>query len=197
MLDHKTGGTVLNANTKSSQCGFTLIEMMIAIVVMAILASVALPYFRAMLLNAQIRNAAESIHNGLQRARAEAVIRGTPGGVTFSLWPAVPGDATSWSVIENTAPVTPIETRRSSEGSRDVIRSVVFPAGAALVTFDSTGRTMANPDGSPTLSSVTLDLPTSLLSAAESQDLRVTVNFDGLVRMCDPNVFAPSPRACN
>jgi type IV fimbrial biogenesis protein FimT len=185
---------VLNAKAKSRLRGFTLIEMMIAIVVMAILTAVAMPYFRAMLLNAQIRNAAESINNGLQRARAEAVIRGTPGGVTFSLRPAVANDATSWDVIENTAPVNPIETRLSKEGSRDVIRTV-FPAGAALVTFDSTGRTMANPDGSATLSTVNLTLPTTLLSA--SQDLNVTVNFDGLVRMCDPHVPAPSPRACN
>jgi type IV fimbrial biogenesis protein FimT len=196
MLDHKTRGcAVLNANAKSGLRGFTLIEMMIAIVVMAILASVAMPYFRAMLLNAQIRNAAESIQNGLQRARAEAVIRGTPGGVTFALRPAVANDATSWDVTENTAPVKPIETRLSSEGSRDVIRTV-FPAGAALVTFDSTGRPMANPGGSATLSTVSLNLPTTLLSDAESQDLNVTINFDGLVRMCDPNISAPSPRAC-
>lgn len=187
---------MLTTKPKFRLSGFTLIEMLIGVVIMAILVSIAMPYFRTMLLNSQIRNAAESIQNGLQRARGEAVVRGTTTGVTFILWPPVPGDSTSWNIIENTVPTTPIETRRSSEGSRDVIRTV-FPAGAALITFDSTGRTMANPDGSATLQSVGLTLPGTILSAAECQDLRVTINFDGLVRMCNPHLSAPSPQACD
>lgn len=185
---------MLNTYKKSRLSGFSLIELMIGIVIAGILLALAMPSFRALLLNSQIRNAAESIQNGLQRARAEAVIRNNTT-VTFTLRPAVANDATSWDIIENTAVPNTIETRRSAEGSRDVIRSVT-PAGAAMVTFDNTGRPTANPDGSVTLSSVGLNVPVNLLSAAESQNLLVTINFDGLIRMCDPRVSAPNPRAC-
>jgi len=41
-----------------------------------------------------------------------------------------------------------------------------------------------------------VDFDSSVLAAAESQELRVTIGFGGNVRMCDPNASAPSPRAC-
>jgi type IV fimbrial biogenesis protein FimT len=185
----------LKTHTKSGLSGFSLVEMLIGVIIVGVLVAIAMPSFRALLINTQIRNAAESIQNGLQRARAEAITRGTTLGVTFELKPAVPGDATSWIVKVNDLPVTVIDTRLSSEGSHDVIRST-FPAGAALVTFDSTGRPMANPGGSVTLQTVSLDVPASVLPTADSQDLNVTINFDGQVRMCDPHVFSPNPRAC-
>lgn len=197
MLGHKTGRSVvpIKIYIKSRLSGFSLVEMLIGVVIVGTLVAIAIPNFRALLVNTQIRNAAESIQNGLQRARAEAITRGTTAGVTFALKPAVPGDATSWIVTVLDLPVTVVDTRLSSEGSHDVIRST-FPAGAALVTFDSTGRPMANPDGSVTLQTVTLSVPSNVLSAAESQILNVTINFNGQVRMCDPNVFSPNPRAC-
>lgn len=183
----------LRTHTKAA--GFSLVEMMVGMVIVGVLVSVAMPPFRALLINTQIRNAAESIQNGLQRARAEAITRGTTLGVTFALTPPVPGDATSWIVSLNDLPVKVLDSRLSSEGSRDVTR-FTFPAAAALVTFDSTGRPMANPDGSATLQTVSLSVPPSVLAPADAQNLNVTINFDGQVRMCDPNVFSPNPRAC-
>jgi type IV fimbrial biogenesis protein FimT len=197
MLGHKTWryDVPLKTHTKSGLSGFSLVEMMIGLVIVGVLVGIAMPPFRALLINTEIRNAAESIQNGLQRARAEAITRGTTLGVTFALSPPVPGDATSWIVSVNDLPVKVIDSRLSSEGSRDVTR-FTFPAAAALVTFDSTGRPMANPDGSATLSSISLNVPPSVLSPAEAQNLDVKINFDGQIRMCDPNVFSPNPRAC-
>lgn len=186
MLDHEKRGCVLNAFIKSRHLGFSLIELLIGIVIMAILLSLAMPSFQAWLQNTQIRNAAESIQNGLQRARAEAVGRNT--NVEFVL-----GTGSSWVV--KLAGGANIESRPSSEGSRDVTVAVA-PAGATTVTFNNFGGVVqpTNADGSAPFTQVGLD--SSVLAAADSQELRVTIGVGGNVRMCDPNAPAGSPRAC-
>jgi prepilin-type N-terminal cleavage/methylation domain-containing protein len=59
------------------QRGMTLIEMAIGLVIVGLLLVMALPGFGTWLQNSQIRNAAESLQNGLQLTRAEAVRRNT------------------------------------------------------------------------------------------------------------------------
>lgn len=176
---------MLSALPKSRSLGFSLIELMIAVAILAILTGLAMPSFQAWLQNAQIRNAAESVQNGLQRARAEAVGRNTD--VEFVL-----GAGSSW-VVQLTDG-TNIESRSSSEGSRDVTVAVT-PAGATTVTFNNFGGLKAaNADASVPFTQVNLD--SSVLAAAASQELRVTIGLGGNVRMCDPNAPASSPRAC-
>ncbi len=176
---------MLILRNKTGQTGFSLVELMIGIVILAILASVAMPSFQTWLLNSQIRNAAESISNGLQRARAEAVGRNI--NVEFVL-----SADSSWAI--NVAGGANIESRSSNEGSKNV--SVTFdPAGTTTVTYNNFGGIQpANDDGSAPFTEVDVDSTT--LSAAESQDLRITIGFGGNVRMCDPNAPGGSPRAC-
>lgn len=177
---------MLNAPIKPKSLGFSLIELMIGVVVLAILMSLAMPSFQAWLQNTQIRNAAESIQNGLQRARAEAVRRNTD--VEFVLTAG-----SSWAIrVVSSGEV--IESRSGSEGSRDVTVAVT-PLGATTVTFNNLGSVKAtNADLSAPFTQV--DLDSSVLAAAASQELRVTIGFGGNVRMCDPNAPAGSPRAC-
>lgn len=175
----------MSAFPKSRPLGFSLIELLIGIVIMAILLSLAMPSFQAWLQNTQIRNAAESVQNGLQRARAEAVGRNTD--VEFVL-----GAGSSWVV--RVAGGADIESRSSGEGSKDVIVTIT-PAGATTLTFNNFGGVKAaNADASAPFTQVDLDSP--VLSAADSQELRITIGMGGNVRMCDPNASAPSPRAC-
>lgn len=176
---------MLNTPAKSVPLGFSLIELLIGIAIMAILAGLAMPSFQAWLQNAQIRNAAESVQNGLQRARAEAVGRNT--NIEFVL-----GAGSSW-VVQLTDG-TDIESRSGSEGSRDVTVAVT-PAGATTVTFNNFGGLLAaNADASLPFTQV--DLDSSVLAATDSQELRITIGLGGNVRMCDPNAPVSSPRAC-
>ena len=175
----------MNTRLKSGPSGFSLIELLIGIAIMAILAGLAMPSFQAWLQNTQIRNAAESVQNGLQRARAEAVGRNT--NVEFVL-----GAGSSWVV--QLPDGTNIESRPSSEGSRDVAVAVA-PLGATTVTFNNFGGVLAN-NADASVPFAQVDLDSSVLAAADSQELRVTIGVGGNVRMCDPNASAPSPRAC-
>lgn len=185
LLDYEKRGRVLNSCLKPRPLGFSLIELMIGIAIMAILAGLAMPSFQTWLQNSQIRNAAESIQNGLQRARAEAVGRNT--NVEFVL-----GAGSSWVVQLPDA--TNIESRSSNEGSRDVTVAVT-PLGTTTVTFNNFGGVAGtNADLSMPFTQVELD--SSVLAAADSQELWVTIGVGGNVRMCDPNAPVGSPRAC-
>ena len=55
--------------------GVTLIELMVTIVVLAILASMAIPSFTNMMERQRLINATEAIYSDLQNARSEAVKR--------------------------------------------------------------------------------------------------------------------------
>ena len=79
-------------NKPSYQRGFSLIELMIAVAILAILLTAVLPSFKAWIQNAKIRTATESLKNGLQLARVEAIRQNQ--GVFFSL----DGTNSSWSV---------------------------------------------------------------------------------------------------
>lgn len=167
-----------------AQRGVTLIELMIAIIIVSILLSIALPNFGAWIQNAQIRTATESIQNGLQLARAEAVRRNEP--VSFIL-----GTGSGWTV--STVAGTPIQSRTSGEGSSNVT-IVVTPGGATTATFNALGR-LTNPAAAPT--QIDLDVPTSILPASQSNELRINITSGGQIRSCDPNVIASDdPRKC-
>ena len=168
----------------SKQRGVTLIELMIGIAIMAILLAVGLPGFKVWMLNTQIRTATESIQNGLQLARAEAVRRNEQ--VNFIL-----GNGTSWTV--STVAGTAIQSRPSSEGSVNVTVTVT-PTGATTATFNALGR-LTNPTTAPT--QIDLDVPTSLISAIQSRDLRLYITSGGQIRSCDP-IFdgTNDPRKC-
>lgn len=173
------------------QKGFSLIELMIAIVIMSLALAMAMPSYRAWIHNSRIRNAAESIQNGLQVARSEAVRRNA--SVQFVL-----GAGTDWTVgcVTVNEPNCPalIQSRPTGDGSSDSV--VVVPSDAGTIVFNSFG-TMSSPV--PALGAFTqidVDIDPGVLPAADSRELRITVDVGGSVRMCDPNLAVGDPRAC-
>jgi type IV fimbrial biogenesis protein FimT len=58
---------------RNNQRGVTIIELMVALAIAAILLMLAVPAFGSWVKNAQIRTTADAIQDGLQLARAEAV----------------------------------------------------------------------------------------------------------------------------
>lgn len=171
----------------SKQRGVTLIELMIGVAIMAILLAVGLPGFKVWMQNTQIRTATESMQNGLQLARAEAVRRNER--VRFVL-----GNSTSWTVSTDAG--TQIQSRPSSDGSSNVTITVT-PVGATTATFNALGRIVANADATSSLTQINLDVPTSLISASQSRDLRIYITSGGQIRSCDPSITATGdPRKC-
>lgn len=162
------------------QQGVTLIELLIAIAIMAILAGIAVPSFTIWLQNTQIRTATESIKNGLQLARAEAIRRNEP--VNFVLSSAT---STAWTV--STVAGTQIQQRLSSDGSPNVTATVT-PAGATTVTYNRLGRI----SNAGALTQIVLDT-----SSTQDRPLTLNISAGGQIRGCDPTITdINDPRHC-
>ncbi len=210
MLDHKKWREVLNSLPEIRQSGFTLVEIMIVIVILTIMAGLAVPSFQVMLQNTQIRNAAESVLSGLQRARAEAVNQNT--NIEFVLgWTDVPcagltlvtDNCASWQVRSVGGGTIYTQVNRN-EGSQNVSR-LVTPAGSNTITFDNTGRRLLQNDATavggvnPILS---ITFSSTVLAPADSHNLQIDISSGGAARMCDPSIPASvpptprNPRAC-
>jgi type IV fimbrial biogenesis protein FimT len=194
MLDHEKGRFVLNVIQKSA--GFTLIEMLIVVAIVALLTTLGIPSFRVWIQNTQIYNAAESAQNGLQKAKAEAVKRNS--NVTFALLGASPDWVSSWIVTDATTGAT-VESRSGGEGSKNITAKGLAADGvttATTVTFSNLGGVVAN---AANLGQI--DFSSSLTG---SRNLRVTIGINGVgsnVRMCDPDPILaakvpPDPRKC-
>lgn len=201
---------MLNPLTRRS-AGFTLIELVVTLAVLALLLMVGLPSFATWLQNTQIRTAAEGMQAGLQLARAEALRRNV--SVRFQLVNsladgcALSSSGTSWVVsladatgvcgaIESDAAAPQIIQKRSgAEGSPNAL---IAATGGSTVVFNGLGRVtgagaiaqidITNPGGGACKTSV---------GNEPMRCLQIHVASGGQVRMCDPAVIEPTdPRRC-
>ncbi|MDO8892662.1 MAG: GspH/FimT family pseudopilin [Sulfurimicrobium sp.] len=179
-----------DAHSAQKEKGFTLIELMITIAILGLTLALAMPAYTVWIQNTRIRSAAESFVNGLQLARNEGVRRNST--VEF-----VVGTGSAWTV--KCTAVTPgcpdtnaIQNRTIGEGSSSSV--TVTPNNGGTIRFDSFGRMIFPVPGAG--STVRFDIDNTLLTAADSRDLRITIDTGGNIRMCDPNVVAPDTRHC-
>lgn len=170
--------------------GFTLVELMIVVAVLAALMSVGAPSFMEWIQNSRIRSAAESLQNGLQIARAEAVRRNT--NVEFVLQ----GESGGWTVQLQQGAIF-VQGSPAEGGGKVTVAST--PAGATMLTYNGVGRvsTAAAVVSAP-ITQLVVDLPAEVLAASKTRELRVTVGVGGEIRMCDPDASLPAddPRRC-
>ena len=182
------------------QRGFSLIELMIAVVLVSIVVALGVPSYMIWIQNTRIRNAAESIQSGIQAARAEAVrrntsvqfdLRGTNSAWTVCVTPAAPGSC------PDPDDATTIQSRTIKEGSSADITVAVSDAGPFV--FDGFGKlTSPVPAAADHLVRIAVDMSTSVLSAADSRDLSVIIGIGGNARMCDSSLdtAGTDPRRC-
>lgn len=195
------------------QQGVTLIELVIAVAILGILLMMGVPAFSEWIQNSQTRTAAESIQNGLQIARAEAVRRNSL--VRFQLTDA--NGKVAWTVCTNTIAANcpaadVVQSRSSSEGGTNARVGVsvaalpspipanhfntALAAGNALpngVTFDGLGRVPLANIGTDVSR---IDVTNSKLATARR--LVIVVNSGGQSRMCDPaQNLSTNPQGCS
>jgi type IV fimbrial biogenesis protein FimT len=167
--------------------GFTLIEMMIALVILALLALLAAPMYGEMIANTEVRNASENILMGLRTAQSEAIKLNAPA--KFKL------DSTGWNVYvtdpdTNDFDATAWRSYLFNEGAK---RATISATGE--VTFNGLGQIIQNVDGAAVLTQV--DVTTSAISNPRA--LRVLIGTGAVgagMKMCDPSYPVDDPVGC-
>ncbi len=199
--------------------GMTLIEVMVAIVIFGMLMALGSGSFMAWMQNQQTRTAAESILNGLQVARGEAVMRN--GAVIFVMCDLSAGNkGSSWDVLAASAAAVStacgadaasptgwsrVQTRTALEGSANAQASA-SAVGANAVAFNGLGRVTTLPAiGAvplpPAVNALTQGLTAVNVTNPKGDrpaGLRVTISPAGSLRLCDPatTLSANDPRSC-
>lgn len=159
--------------------GFTLVELMITVAVLAVGLALAAPNLTSLIANYRLHSAAEGVINGLNYARAEAVRRNSP--VSFTL----DAGGSGWAVAQ-VAPATTLQARANGESAR--------------ITTASTTASLAvifTPTGFVDTTGVRLSQINVSSSVAGTETRRIDIFGGGLIRMCDPAVAtAGDPRRC-
>jgi type IV fimbrial biogenesis protein FimT len=163
----------------AGQRGVTLVEVLVAVFIMAVCAALVAPSFAQITASYRVRSGAEMLIHGISYARTEAVRRNTAVRFTLS------GTGTGWSV-DQVSPSVVLQSRADADAQGITSTS----SGTALsVTFLPTG--LVDTTGT-WLAQVTV---ASSVSTSESR--RIDILGGGLVRMCDPAVTAANdPRSC-
>jgi type IV fimbrial biogenesis protein FimT len=164
--------------------GVSLIEIMIALALLGILMALGAPSFSTFMKNAQIRDAASAVQNGLQVARTEAIKRNEV--VTFDM----PGPSTSWTVQSAS---TMIETFDAATGNSTVEVSVPSPATLPVsISFNGLGKTTLTEPATIQLTNPTAGLCDTGPSTGDMRCLNVVVAVGGQIKMCDPHPGIPA-----
>lgn len=122
--------------TYRSNRGFTLVELMVVVVVLALLASIAAPSYRSFVTTTRVKSAANDIWSALTMTRSEAIKRNnlvtiTPNGPTWQ---------SGWTV---TTMVPPAPGATGGATQQALVQQPPLNAGVAITCY--TGTSAASP----------------------------------------------------
>lgn len=178
------------------QEGFSIIELSVALTVVAVLLTLGVPSLSGYIQNARLGSAAKSFYTGLQTARAEAVKRNaevefvmTNTAVASGIENALVADARgrNWVVRARpsaSAPYELIEAKSILEGGG---AAVTVAASAAQVSFNALGGSFTGVGQTIVLENPAMG---QCVPLGPVRCWNVVVSPGGQVRLCNPDPAA-------
>lgn len=200
---------------KRKHSGFSLIELIVGLAILAMLMALGLPQYATFISNARLRATAEGINNGLNLARAEAVKRNARvellftdeepiEGLVNTVAPVVNGPnwmVRAWVATANAYDF--VEGKFGTEGSGKTDTPGVTVTTTTPGVFDGTVSFTgfgALASGQPISFQVTYPAGGACDTVATPGPMRclnVNVSPGGQIRICDPKITAAKDtRAC-
>lgn len=191
---------------RAGAAGFTMVEMMVAVGIVAILAGVAMPRLGELMATRKVQGAAQSLAAAYRGAQTEAIRRNRTVEVLFT---------TSEPIAANTVSATPT----TASAARHWLARAINPAGTGdfvggmsltgdlssvtlthatlrSVGFTASGRAIDLSGGPAAPVALAAPLVVQVGSTGTTRRLCVAVNTGGSVRVCDPSRPSGSPTAC-
>jgi type IV fimbrial biogenesis protein FimT len=208
-VDHEEGRVVL---TSARERGFSLIELLVAVSVIAILMAVAVPNFTTWIRNAQVRTLADVLQSSIRLAQTEAqrrnqsVVLFRTADASCSETATANATGMHWQLRSVPNPLMTDATDAAANiqcGSFGEAGSqAAFSEAVTALCFSSDGRqtTRVNPAGigvNCTAGAARYTVATAQTPAPpDSRRLRIDVSLAGSVRMCDPDKVSTAPDGC-
>jgi len=197
------------------QRGYSFIELVVTVMIFAVLASIAVPSMLRMIRLQELKNAANDIQMGMEKARVEALKRNRSVGFWLVSLDdnsvmddscEISASGRSWVVAlespegkcgttpsESTSPYI-IEAHPAGDGHPNVAVSSLDSGGGSSngeIVFNGLGRIVTDSDGISTVNVTVVDAPTG------RDKLRVDVSGSGSIHVCDPYITDSSDsRSC-
>ena len=196
--------------TREGHSGFTLLELLISIAVLAIVISAALPSFTDNAQTQRLVGAAEQVYNHLQQARSEAIARSTDVYANFDVdgsttWTYGISSANSLCDLSVTSPTTAnacVIVVDDGDGTVDPGDGSVDSADLVLMRFSGTDYNDVSMDIASFSSGTTQFVFDPVrgtatsgqvnLTAANGKKARVKVSLLGRVVICTPDGSLPN-----
>lgn len=158
--------------------GFTLLEMMIAVVIIGVVVKIAIPNFQVWIINQRLRDDMSQIEMDIQTARMTAINRNVPVTVAFNQ-PA----ASQYTVFidDGTGGGTARDLAQNGTETTLIQRTLKTGITFSLVDFNGGATLLFNPRGfrsSPSTGNSNLELQTS-----QGKKYRVSVTLVGDVNV--------------
>lgn len=187
--------------------GMTLIELMIGLTIVAVVLMLGMPSMAVWMKNSRIRTAADSLHNSMQAARAEAVRRNQVVRVqvvdslngdcslsssghywVMSLGSASnPASSCASAIDDSTAP------KILQKGAVTNTANITINASQTVFAFNGLGQQASTTEPTTTApQAMTVQITAAdsscVQAGGEIRCLNISVSPAGQVRMCDPAI---------